>query len=91
MECALISRMWRDGIVADNQYADVESVARQAAIPRSEEGEAKGVLRELASHAECPVVTMGSGVVALRRDRDAVADYLKDVCSDASDMPWDLR
>lgn len=91
IKCALAARMWRDGIIADSQYADVESVARQAAIPRSDEGDAKDLLREMAADSGCPVVTMGSGMVALRRDRDAVADYLKGVCEDAADVPWDLR
>lgn len=90
-KCALVARMWSDDIVAGSQYADVESVARHAAIPRSDEGAAKDLLREMAADSDCPVVTMGSGMVALRRDRDAVADYLKGVCEDDSDVPWDLR
>lgn len=91
MKCAMVSRMWRDNIVMGVQYADVESVARQAAIPTSEEGSAKDLLRELADDPDVPVVKTGANMVALKRDADAVGDYLRDVCDMEAGIPWDLR
>lgn len=89
--CALVRRMWTDGIVSGSQFADGENIVRQAAIPRSDEGRAKDVLADMASNTQTPVITIGSGVFALRRDRSAVQKFLESVCSDSQDIPWDLR
>lgn len=90
--CALVRRMWRDGIVANRQYADAENVARQAAIPRSEEGRAKDLLTgEMLDDTACPLTTIGSGMVALKQDTDAIKAFLEAVCEDKDAIPWDLR
>lgn len=88
---AVVVRMWRDGIVMGRQYADVETVARQAAIPNSDEGRAKALLAgEMVDGDHCPVVKPGSGMVTLKRDTDAIREYLESLEGDG-DTPWDLR
>lgn len=92
IKCALVSRMWNDGIVMNRQYADVESVVRQAAVARSDEGAAKDLLTgDMVDDDHCPVVKTGAGMVSLKQDKEAVRDYLERFCDDESDLPWDLR
>lgn len=91
IKCRIVNRMWRDNIVMGSQYADVESVARWA-VPTSEEGRAKELLAgEMADNPDAPVVKTGADMVALKQNRDAVADYLRQFCENESGLPWDLR
>lgn len=91
IKCRTVRRMWRDNIDVNSQWADAETVARQS-VPSSEEGDATDLLlNEMADDPQCPVVKTGAGMVALRQDRDAVKQFLEQVCEDRDSIPWDLR
>lgn len=90
LKCRIVSRMWRDGITVDRQWADVATVARLA-VGSSDEGRAKALLTdEMEANPECPVLKTGAGMVALKKDKAAVAEYLRRHCEE-SDIPWGLR
>lgn len=88
--CALVSRMFSDNIYVDSQWANEETIARKAAVQRSDEGRAKELLADMATMSESPVVMTGAGMFALRRDKEAISRFLERVCPEQSDIPWEL-
>lgn len=88
---AVTVRMFKDDIRVGTQWADVENVARLAAIPRSDQGTAKALLKgEMVDDDDCPILKTGAGMVALKADKEAIREYLESLETEM-DLPWKLR
>ncbi len=91
IKCAVVSQMWRDGIVHGRQVADVSTVAALA-VPNSEHKAARDEIQDwMLPSADCPVIQVSQGVITLENDRQKVREYLKRFCVAEHDLPSSLR
>ena len=91
LKCAVVSRMYRDGIMVGRKVADIDTVAEQA-VPPAHHAAAEREIREyMIRNDDCPVVMVSSDVIALRPDEDRIVEYLERYCESAEEWPPGLR
>lgn len=92
IKCAVVTRMYRDGIVEGRQYADVKTVAEQAVPPSAVQDARDEIEDHMIDDADCPVVMVRRDVVTLRNDEKQLRAYLTRYCGARDDdWPADLR
>lgn len=91
IKCAVVSRMWQDGVTVNRRWADIETVASLAVPPSAFRDAVDEIEGWMLDDADCPVVKTGPGMIALEPDEGKIRDYLERYCGSNEDWPPALR
>lgn len=77
IKCAIVARMWSDGLTVSRKPADLDTVARYAVPPNHRQAAVEEIRDYMLPDEDCPVVQVSADVTALQPNPQKVMAYLR--------------